>query len=484
MAYKVLVGIIALWAGLLSAQSISGWQSVRTSAPDQDGNIHLRFNSTEPNDQLQQHLYCRQNGVWSNAALSYLQDTVWEGLLPYSASDGAEWRLESETPVSWSGIPPFITGTTAPTLDQYASLGTDDTGDCTVDNSNLDLTGQYFAWSDSKYYTALQNASGNFPTSGGLTGPYYVYATVLFNPVTMVQDSTMYALVYTNIPVLVTTGLYSLPFSTNAETMMNNLHRLGSITANVQNGRLFMNCNIADITTANPEWPPATGQVVMTSLTIQFTVDSIIPFSVTPALADYGKTAVAELIRHVISPYQNHLPQLSNPSVISGVLSRASIEYTDADGNFPLVARACLNDGSYLDLTPAELDFSQTVTFTAGNINADEAAAITGFEFSDNNIDMVENHDFITTASDNTAPALVARVYPNPWRPDRGSLLSLPAGKVSVYNVRGELVRSFAADRTNWDGRDNSGHNVPTGIYLIRNSQGRNSVTGRVLIIR
>jgi flagellar hook assembly protein FlgD len=69
-----------------------------------------------------------------------------------------------------------------------------------------------------------------------------------------------------------------------------------------------------------------------------------------------------------------------------------------------------------------------------------------------------------------------ARCYPNPFNPSTSIALDLPrAGEVRVrmYDVRGALVRelvrgSFASGRHEviWDGRDDAGAPVASGVYV------------------
>jgi flagellar hook assembly protein FlgD len=48
----------------------------------------------------------------------------------------------------------------------------------------------------------------------------------------------------------------------------------------------------------------------------------------------------------------------------------------------------------------------------------------------------------------------------------------LPAGaRLRLHRLTGEKVRSFSADSTGiakWDGRNEDGEEVPSGIYLVR----------------
>ncbi|HOT96065.1 MAG TPA: FlgD immunoglobulin-like domain containing protein [bacterium] len=68
--------------------------------------------------------------------------------------------------------------------------------------------------------------------------------------------------------------------------------------------------------------------------------------------------------------------------------------------------------------------------------------------------------------------------YPNPFNPETRLYFELPVSeevKLVIYNARGQIVRNLVTGRydaghhvINWDGRDNTGQSVPTGIYIYR----------------
>ncbi len=68
--------------------------------------------------------------------------------------------------------------------------------------------------------------------------------------------------------------------------------------------------------------------------------------------------------------------------------------------------------------------------------------------------------------------------YPNPFNPETRLYFQLPETqnvKLIIYNLRGQIVRNLVERRyesghhiVNWDGRDNAGNLVPTGVYIYR----------------
>jgi hypothetical protein len=81
---------------------------------------------------------------------------------------------------------------------------------------------------------------------------------------------------------------------------------------------------------------------------------------------------------------------------------------------------------------------------------------------------------------------------PNPFR--SSTVLHLTTGRLDhlttflhIYDVQGRLVRTLAASRatqTTWDGRDDAGHLLPSGTYLVRCDAVGRQLTARVVLQR
>ncbi|MDD4224409.1 MAG: FlgD immunoglobulin-like domain containing protein [Candidatus Cloacimonetes bacterium] len=90
------------------------------------------------------------------------------------------------------------------------------------------------------------------------------------------------------------------------------------------------------------------------------------------------------------------------------------------------------------------------------------------------------------------APSLQA--FPNPFAADCFLAVSLPAkssAEITVYNLRGQALRHLHQGwlpagevRFSWDGRDDQGREVPSGLYLLRLDAGSLSATRRVARIK
>ncbi|MCI0405710.1 MAG: T9SS type A sorting domain-containing protein [candidate division Zixibacteria bacterium] len=83
--------------------------------------------------------------------------------------------------------------------------------------------------------------------------------------------------------------------------------------------------------------------------------------------------------------------------------------------------------------------------------------------------------------------------YPNPFNPSTSFSLTLPkAGRYSVriYNLAGQVVKTFEGEALagthilSWDGTDQKGVPVSSGIYFYRAIIGKLMVTKRMVLIR
>ncbi|MCK9557674.1 MAG: C25 family cysteine peptidase [Candidatus Cloacimonadaceae bacterium] len=98
---------------------------------------------------------------------------------------------------------------------------------------------------------------------------------------------------------------------------------------------------------------------------------------------------------------------------------------------------------------------------------------------------------------ENESPSLVTGLagnYPNPFNPTTTIAFSLaeagPA-KLFIYNIKGQLVRQLANSDFNagkhflvWDGRDNGGHPVSSGLYFYRLSARNYSKTRKMILMK
>ena len=113
----------------------------------------------------------------------------------------------------------------------------------------------------------------------------------------------------------------------------------------------------------------------------------------------------------------------------------------------------------------------------------------------------VSETEMTVTLERSGGPAVPGRLAllgnsPNPFNPTTVIRFTVPAGPVRpyslrVYDVRGALVRELASGDIGaglhevlWNGRDNRGASVGSGIYLYRLEVGRERFTGKMVMVK
>jgi hypothetical protein len=99
-----------------------------------------------------------------------------------------------------------------------------------------------------------------------------------------------------------------------------------------------------------------------------------------------------------------------------------------------------------------------------------------------------------THPTDEPERDLESAIYPNPFNPSTTVAFELTAPdrvSVRVYDVSGRLVKTLAdnsfsagAHELHWNGFDNRGARVASGIYFIRIESGAYAVTRRAVMLK
>ena len=88
----------------------------------------------------------------------------------------------------------------------------------------------------------------------------------------------------------------------------------------------------------------------------------------------------------------------------------------------------------------------------------------------------------------------VSQNYPNPFNPSTDIQYALPASehvKLVIYNVLGQKVRTLVSDQQSagyytvrWDGHDQSGKSVGSGMYIYRVIAGAQVASRKMILMR
>jgi len=102
-----------------------------------------------------------------------------------------------------------------------------------------------------------------------------------------------------------------------------------------------------------------------------------------------------------------------------------------------------------------------------------------------------------TDSDDPIVPVVATELhgnYPNPFNPETTISFSVKDKghvKVNIYNVKGQLVKTLVNDNMNagkhtivWNGRDNAGKAVSSGVYFYKMSAGKYSSTKKMIMMK
>ncbi|HOY85376.1 MAG TPA: T9SS type A sorting domain-containing protein [Candidatus Syntrophosphaera sp.] len=495
MKTKLILCLLLLAATLLGAQLLNPYQNMVHSSRCADGNLRLRWQDPTGLGMDTQCWYNAGGNGWQQAPTGVYSDVQMQALLPYEFGQNLRYRLRTELVLMEENLvymhTPYLGSELfPPSVSNLGQIGTDAVGDSvTTYAPNLDLTESWFGATPTKLYSALANVPNSFPTLNSVFS-YNVYMTTLSNPDTVV-DTLSYAMIYSfYIADVIQPGLYKLRLG---DAGLPSFTRIGNIQTMVLGGKLYMACDLADLTN-DPDfgaWPNSVNALVAASLTMKLSIDPN-TYALDYGIGDYSTPGILFFEDHSYQVAENTLPQCSN--YWFDLMSHTfSFDYYDAEGDFPLQMELVLPDLQVLEPLPLSHDFSQPVSYSVQLPGIPDFATL---RWSDNAIDIPEYlHWFVGTDDDLLPAAELSCRLPNPLRcgdPFTISLagLSRETLSVRVYNLRGQKLGTLyegsvaqAGLDLPWNGTLN-GTGLDSGVYFLRIAQGGRLAVQRFVITK
>ncbi len=218
--------------------------------------------------------------------------------------------------------------------------------------------------------------------------------------------------------------------------------------------------------------------------------------------------------RSNIIPYLEGVAESYSKQELSAFALALSVSFLEREGDYKLAEERCLQ----LRASSKDEDMNKNLLFVLANIysyglNDNEKAKsyfeeyITKYpkdELAQISQDMLEMMDFRfipkgdepEKMQENNMPAAFAlsQNYPNPFNPETKIVYQIPEEcnvKLSIYNLQGQVIRELVNESKQpgrysiqWDGRNNSGLKVVSGVYLYVFKTGKFTETKKMILLR
>ncbi len=192
----------------------------------------------------------------------------------------------------------------------------------------------------------------------------------------------------------------------------------------------------------------------------------------------------------------------ATPVTVIGHISGIDFNLASADADGPSNLNGVITDGSDNALSNVMVMLTNTGnevvgfartdangSYTIANVPSDSYTVVaSGFGYAtvtqdiyldgNSNLDLIVNQS--TASDDQVIPVVAAKLssYPNPFNPNTTISLSLAKDSlvsVKIYNVKGQCIKNLHSGNAKagtlslaWNGTDNQGRNVTSGIYIVR----------------
>jgi uncharacterized membrane protein len=105
-----------------------------------------------------------------------------------------------------------------------------------------------------------------------------------------------------------------------------------------------------------------------------------------------------------------------------------------------------------------------------------------------------ESNDQTNQTAETSGETLSVRSYPNPFNPETNIEFNLKSStqvSITIYDIQGKQVRLLSNDHRQvgthtikWDGLNENGSQVPSGVYFIRISAGNETLNHRIVMMK
>ncbi len=301
------------------------------------------------------------------------------------------------------------------------------------------------------------------------------------------------------------------PHLINVGNIELNLADLGAFSAVLWHAHDQAQVGFRDFNDITREYVQRGGKLLLSTLTPSFLFERIsAPASFAPGMFIYDVLGIAETDLTNQSRFKTALPlQAGFPQLqVDPLKSAAALNHHlfKIEGMTPTNDATAIYSysGDYADDSPQGYlngravgirneygnGTAITLSFPLYHMVADSAKAM---------VQHVFRHDFDqlypSEAGSNTPPVLsLSQPSPNPF--SNTVSITLKArnfdknATVKVYNQRGQLVHTLMRDlpystqELKWDGRDEQGRKVGSGVYFLQAKQGKHTATKKIVLIR
>lgn len=480
--------LLILYSSLICAQNIQLWRNFCTSAlvPNEDIVVNVDIDSISVDscetmlfystDDQQSWSYEDMQPLFLPGYMTTLSDTLGlpgSGVFHFGLQSNFSAWLDTLFLNLYLSMTPENSLNLFPPPDNYMiEVCQEEIGDNTG-SPFLDLTEFWASYSYNKFYFTLNNNDTEWPLyeTFSFLPPWYVYMVGLKNPET--EDSVGYALVYADIPPFggypsVQTGLYKGNLADSS------YEQIGNIQAQISNGKLYMACNIDDLTSDLQfgPWPNSYGCLVIAGITATINVDPFITLNDSTPPVLFYPTHEEKTIGANTPPQLSDLAYSSDNDSITFFIT-----YTDTDNNLPMVHNIVIDDSIEFTMIPGDHSY-ETGSLFALTIPTLQISSHAQAHFSDGEYEVQSNTLYITgDDEDSQFPSSSFIISPNPFQTSVN--ISFCAGKplqglrCIITNIKGQTVAELDSEQNvsgtysfEWSGSDQSGFMIANGIYL------------------